>query len=199
MITHDIIINLSLEPGDALEIEWVDARYLSGWHDRPEILSWERDFNKHRSTGIFVFANDENLLFCETWSPPGWENKSVGGVNSIPLGSILGVWKLERSFATPELREAFARVGFGSPPGNIAGTLRGAPTEAPERLETSMQGSDDIAELALRWRRAERAYQRALTGELSNNADMALAKLAGDASKALRLALDERIADGEDR
>src|ERR1017187_9940864 len=114
MITQDTIVNLNLQPGDQLEIEWVDARYLSGWHDRQEILSWERDFNKHHSTGFFVFANDDNLLFAETWSPPGWEHKACGGVNSITLAQIIDIWRLERTpvIVEAEIREPFDETGM---------------------------------------------------------------------------------------
>jgi hypothetical protein len=261
MITNDAVVNLNLQPGDALEIEWVDARYLSGWHDRQEILSWERDFNKHHSTGFFVFANDDNLLFAETWSPPGWEHKACGGVNSITLAQILGIWRLERlevlertsepayameMTAAPEpivenrpdskqimlssnLLSALTDVGIL--PGDVftskgsvrlaldgpavaidaslllpADKLRQAldivdrkekrighsPTDAQPPLERS--SNDDIARAALLWRVAERSYQEGIRGDISRGADIELAKRAGDANQALRLALDERIA-----
>jgi hypothetical protein len=170
MITADTLVNLNLLPGDALEIEWVDARYLSGWHDRPEILSWERDFNKHRSTGIFVFANDENLLFCETWSPPGWENKSVGGVNSIPLSSILGIWRLERV----EIVEAEFKAD------NIGAA--GAPSDTV------------IVELAMTWRTYDAALSRALSDPTSVRTSIIdLQRPASEAAQALRVAIDQRL------
>jgi hypothetical protein len=178
MITQDAIVNLNLLPGDALEIEWVDARYLSGWHDRPEILSWERDFNKHRSTGTFVFANDENLLFCETWSPPGWEHKSVGGTNSIPLSSILGIWRLERvEIVEAQLGEAKEEVSHAGAPSNAV-----------------------IAELAFTWRTYDAALSRALSDPTSARVSIIdLQKPASEAAQALRVAVDQRLAaDGED-
>lgn len=282
MITQDAIVNLNLLPGDQVEIEWVDARYLSGWHDRQEILSWERDFNKHHSTGFFAFANDENLLFAETWSPPGWELKSAGGINAIPLSAILNIWRLQRapetvhiatfgieetsfdeqSLATGmpgyrpadrervEYREAdlppraveapepsakpdprqimlsanliraltdvgvlpedvftakgSVRLSLDGPAAAIdaslllpADKLRHALdiVDRAENRPTDQRGrTEDVARLALDWRRAERAYQEALRGDISRGADIELSSRAGEASRALRVALDARIA-----
>lgn len=212
VITQDAIVNLNLLPGDQLEIEWVDARYLSGWHDRQEILSWERDFNKHRSTGFFVFANDDNILLGEMWAPEGWEKRQVGGINAIPLNAILGVWRLMRvddpglqpimgietiGGVIEPLSRTDARVGFGDVQSRQP--IGGFVSEGDVRFSPSpKEGEPDnaaIAALALDWRAAERAYQKCLAGEHTSRIDdIELSQVAGKANQAMRLALDQRLA-----
>ena len=85
-----------LKPGDLIEVLWVDARYMSGWHDRDEIVSWERDFDKYRAAGFFVMVTERNLIFAELFTEPGWDQKKCGGINSIPLSAIRDWWRLER-------------------------------------------------------------------------------------------------------
>jgi hypothetical protein len=157
--------------GDIVEIWWLDSCARGRWDTESEYRKWAVDSEGliHRSVGFLLYQSDESVAIVQSSVAFTDGEKNVAEAMSIPRAAIRSI----------ELLKA-----------------KDGQKIAIEPLSRTDNPSEELARLALDWRRAERAYQHALTGEqpMSDNADMALAKLAGDANKALRTALDERIA-----